>query len=905
MGYELKQLMKMYGVSTPTMAPAPQMPGAAPTALAQNATAEQQAKYAADKAAFDESVRRYNLNKAQYDQYARDYQNRLANTNIYNQAQFSTTGANVPPIMTYSDGQVTAPPTGTQYGTPQWSNMLQSPVYEPLTAMNVAPPTSVVPPVNTMSPTTTPPMSPPAQGGGRDRDGISGLGGLGGIGRPGNGTGTGSFGLPDPFGGGSRAPSFGGYTGLRDMFDGGGPGRSGTRGGYTGLRDMFDGGGPGRSGTRGGYTGLRDMFDGGGPGRSRAKAAGGYIQNYAEGGDVANSPAKMSGLGAKPNMKEFMDATGVDSKTAAQILYGSIGSNRDIRDWNAIMAATKPVQAAQAATGQMYSTGAPIATDQRFYKDGAYNPGAMSTQYAVTDVAGSGGPRLQTINGTLMIVDKSGLPLTQLTPENAAFFGVAQDTINTAISSGAIQGGDERVNAFKVAGFQPYEAGNFLRADYGSLLGAPLEQGNNLAQAERTWGMAPLSSPQIQNVNAPQNYAEGGTVRGYAPGGTISGGAGDDVLMGRPAGDMLTPAPAPVVEDPQDAMMAMLARYAAPVDRSAEIAAANERVAAERKAFEEMLLGQLDAQDNAPQSKAEMYFRLAAAFGAPTKTGHFSENLALVGQTMADELAAKAKREREAREKKLGVRTELQKMRMEAAGEELGTLRGLQEDETKYGRELSRDLIKDYIASGKPQSEAGRIAMDMGLKPGTPEFNDEVRKQTELKIQRELAAIQAQIASTASSTAAAGRMSSTEINLRTETENNLANLNQAISDVAEAYRLNPNSYSGSLTDMAVRKLQETVGSDDPMIVNTRRIENLLGQQALGTLKAVFGGNPTEGERAILLELQGIGAKSLEERSEIMLRLYEVLQERQARETKRLDDILSGAYRSYTPIEGGE
>jgi isochorismate hydrolase len=89
-----------------------------------------------------------------------------------------------------------------------------------------------------------------------------------------------------------------------------------------------------------------------------------------------------------------------------------------------------------------------------------------------------------------------------------------------------------------------------------------------------------------------------------------------------------------------------------------------------------------------------------------------------------------------------------------------------------------------------------------------------------------------------------------------------------------------------------------------VVVNTRRIENLLGQQALGTLKAVFGGNPTEGERAILLELQGIGAKSLPERAEIMERLYEVLQDRQARETKRLDDILSGAYRSYEPL-GGE
>ena len=63
-------------------------------------------------------------------------------------------------------------------------------------------------------------------------------------------------------GGSDRAPL---------AFGGGGSSAGRASGGYTGLRDMFDGGGPGRSGDKfsGGYTGLRDMFDGGGPGASR------------------------------------------------------------------------------------------------------------------------------------------------------------------------------------------------------------------------------------------------------------------------------------------------------------------------------------------------------------------------------------------------------------------------------------------------------------------------------------------------------------------------------------------------------------------------------------------------------------------------------------------------------------
>jgi len=273
----------------------------------------------------------------------------------------------------------------------------------------------------------------------------------------------------------------------------------------------------------------------------------------------------------------------------------------------------------------------------------------------------------------------------------------------------------------------------------------------------------------------------------------------------------------------------------------------------------------------------------------------------LVGQTMAEELSARSERERAARDAKLGVQTELQKMRMEAAGGELETLRGLQESETAYGREMARDMLEKYVTSGKPQSEAGKIATDMGLKPGTPEYNAKVEELTQLKIEREMAAINATIASTEAANKRGTQMTATEINLRTETENNLASTEQSLKDIAEAYRLNPNSYAGGLTDRGLLALQETAGSDDPIVVNTREINNLLGSQALASLKAIFGGSPTEGEKNILLELQGIGAKSKTERGEIMLRLYEVLQDRKARMTVRLNDIISGGYKTYEPL----
>ena len=61
-------------------------------------------------------------------------------------------------------------------------------------------------------------------------------------------------------------------------------------------------------------------------------------------------------ISARPNMREFMDATGVSASDASELLYGVIGSNADLRDWSKIMASGNPVDTARAATGQLYNS---------------------------------------------------------------------------------------------------------------------------------------------------------------------------------------------------------------------------------------------------------------------------------------------------------------------------------------------------------------------------------------------------------------------------------------------------------------------------------------------------------------------------------------------------------------------
>jgi hypothetical protein len=452
MGYELRRLLQQYGVSTPTMAP-----------------------YTGTSAA----------DAAAYNSYASDYQNRLANTNMYNQAQFNTTGVNFPAFPSYYGAQ----------------NAVMSP-------------TPMVPTPMAQVPMVQAPMA--------------------------------------------QAPV-----------------------------------------------------------ASSPAAAG------------SGSPAPMAGN--KPNMKEFMDATGADFQTASEMLYGVVGSNTDTRDWGAIMSSGNPVTAAAQATGQMYNN--PAST--------AFNLGRSTTDIK--------------LQGS----DPTKEALRYDNPTGQA--GIIQTPQGFAL-----------VSADGIA----------LRGGYGTL-----EQAQ---QAGRMFGIGPA-----------QNYAQGGSVKGYRPGGPVDmlyGGAGNAMMMGGAEEDTLT-TPPPI--DPNAALEAMLNRYVPPTVTSEQIAAAAERRAAEQKAFEDILRSQLQGSDSEPMSKAEKYFRLAAAFGAPTKTGHFAENLGLVGEEMSSQLAAKAQREREAREKRLGVDLEIQKMRMGTAGEEYDALQGLQSEEAKYRRDVAKELLKEQIAAEK------------------------------------------------------------------------------------------------------------------------------------------------------------------------------------------------------------
>jgi hypothetical protein len=363
-------------------------------------------------------------------------------------------------------------------------------------------------------------------------------------------------------------------------------------------------------------------------------------------------------------------------------------------------------------------------------------------------------------------------------------------------------------------------------------------------------------------------------------------------------------------------IQALLASYG-PKDSAygADLAAARAAAKAETDAFAKMLAGAMKSPEDEKSSKAEMYFRLAAAFGAPTKTGQFSENLGLVGK----ELGEYSKDKRASAQQKLALAIKAQEMKMTGAKEDLKTLQALTGEEMKDKRAIATELIKDYIKSGEPQSAAGKQALDEGLKPGTPAYQARVGEIGNMNIEGKMAQITASLAGVNLATAnlalaqnkfenqkqQQAKLSPAEVKLKTETEDTLAQTDSALGTLKQAYALNPNTFDTSLSDMAQRKALEITDSKNPKVVATREQENLLEKAALAQLKSTFPGAISNDERKALQDVQGLGAKSKEERAKIMKNAYTALQSVRARHAKRLVDINQGVYRDTTStIDGG-
>jgi hypothetical protein len=357
-------------------------------------------------------------------------------------------------------------------------------------------------------------------------------------------------------------------------------------------------------------------------------------------------------------------------------------------------------------------------------------------------------------------------------------------------------------------------------------------------------------------------------------------------------------------------IMELFKKYNTGNDYSTEIKAASEKAKAETDAFRNMLANAMKGNEANMPSKAEMYFRLAAALGAPTKTRGMSESISNAASAMADFQKATTEAQRTNAAQNLQLALKGQELGMQTAKEELANLRNLQGEENKDKRLLFTETMKEYIKSGEPQSAAGKQARDEGLQPGTTAYQKRVNDIVQTGVDAKTAELNKKLTDMTNENARLllqqqkqakqeAELTTPELELKQKTEDALATTNQAVTDLKKAYELSPKAFSNSLADVAQRKVLETTNPTHPRVVATREMENLLELEALSKLKSTFPGAISDAESSIILKLQGIGSKSPEERDKIIKNAYETLQTVKDRMQKRLEDVKSGKYKEKT------
>ena len=905
MGFELDRLMKQYGVATPSLnysgTGVPIDPGVRPVAtdaLKGDDLTKAQANY-------DNLLSKYNLDKANYpadralyDTYKTEYQNRMLGTPQYMQAQFQT--GNEPKSDAYK--YVTNPKfdaaTGQGMGVKQFNTNLQNWAIQNPTANTAAinayadkygisaqdiynatnnrwGNTLQVPKYGTLSPTITTPVTSIVGGGGNDSVVTSITGGTGNdlttiVGGAGNDT---------VVGGGNNdivVDTTVGGTGNDVIAD------DGTTDSILSTIATLNGGtGNDVIADDGTTAGIQDVIDG--------------LNNQTV---LADTTSILNNIADKKDTQGYVDITGGDGTTITQ---------------------------------------GPLNTTTAF--DFLGNATPKTGVVTISDE--TGGTNTGAVNTTADTVADTNTGLTNLANQydDAQDDGTTEGIVNQIDAQNLIRDyrndlglyvGNVSDSIYGPTANLGYSNNPWATPTYGSSGGF----GGGGAKPYDDWSSAAFAKGgpvkthfQTGGANQPSEIDQMAENYGVAPQPDIMSYQGSKLFPMQapaPVSDQMTRRDAypETPQQPMDAratqLDALLRRYAGDsTDYSAELAEARKRSDSESMAFQKMIQTAMKGSADEAPSKAEMYFRLASAFGSPTKTGHFAEALGNVNK----ELASYSKEERDAKKAQRALQLQLglkgQEMRMASAKDELATIKTLAAEGMKDKRAITAEVIKDFIKSGEPESAAGKQAKDEGLKVGTPEFKARVNEIAQTSIDAKLAQVTSTLAGMSVQQAnlalaqskfqnqqtQQAKLSPAEMKLKTEVEDILTSTDQAMLDLKRAYQLNPNTFDTSLGDVAQRKVLETAGVKDPKVTATREQANLLSKSAVGKLKTAFGGNPTEGERKILLDMEGIDAKSKEERAIIMRNSYMALKARREREQKRLNEINQGLYRDTSAPTG--
>lgn len=134
-----------------------------------------------------------------------------------------------------------------------------------------------------------------------------------------------------------------------------------------------------------------------------------------------------------------------------------------------------------------------------------------------------------------------------------------------------------------------------------------------------------------------------------------------------------------------------------------------------------------------------------------------------------------------------------------------------------------------------------------------------------------------------------------------EADDFVAQTNTAIGSLNEALRINRKAYDGAFASGRAALVNNIPIVGHQGSNATTELENIVTNQALQSLRATFGGNPTEGERKILLDVAGSVSQPADVREKIYQRAMTMAQQRLAINQDKAKALRSGTY--YQP--GGQ
>lgn len=136
------------------------------------------------------------------------------------------------------------------------------------------------------------------------------------------------------------------------------------------------------------------------------------------------------------------------------------------------------------------------------------------------------------------------------------------------------------------------------------------------------------------------------------------------------------------------------------------------------------------------------------------------------------------------------------------------------------------------------------------------------------------------------------RLSPQVLKMIDETDEKITNISSAVPALEQAIVLNKTATDGPF---ALQRAKVSSQFGDRSAKDLLEMENKVMRQALGQLKAIFGGAPTEGERAALIELEAGLDRPRDVRQKALNDALLLAQKRLAAERKRAAALRAGTY----------